>query len=255
MKSHEIDYEIKGHGIQAVEVELDPEEVVIAEAGAMNYLEEDINFEVKMGDGADQEEGFFGKVFKAGKRMLTGESLFLTHFTNIGNKKRKISFAAPYPGEIIPIDLENTENNEFICQKGAFLCGAKGTSIDIAFTKKLSTGLFGGEGFVLQKLSGDGKIFIHAGGTIIKKELNNESIFVDTGCLVGFHGDIDLDIIESGGLKSMLFGGEGLFLTKLSGAGIVYIQTMPFNKLAETIIQQSNIEQYINTGGSTNEDY
>jgi len=245
MKSHEIDYEIKGSGIQAIEVELDPEEVVIAEAGAMNYVDEDIVYSVKMGDGSNEKEGLFGKLFNAGKRMISGESLFLTHFKNNGNKKQKISFASPIPGEIIAIDLSKTMYGEFICQKGSFLCGALGTKIDMAFNKKLSTGFFGGEGFILQRLTGDGNVFINAGGTILKKTLNNKRILVDTGCLVGFQGDIEFNIKESGGLKSMLFGGEGLFLSELKGTGEVYIQTMPFNKFANTIFNEIDLSEYI----------
>ena len=239
MRSHEIDYEIKGHSIQAVEIELDPGEIVIAEAGAMNYLEGGIEFKSKMGDGSAQNEGFFGKVLNAGKRMLTGESLFLTHFSNESNNKKIVSFSAPYPGEIIPIDLEKIEDNTFICQKDSFLCAALGTNIDVEFTQKLGTGFFGGEGFILEKLSGDGMAFINAGGTIIEKKLEDDVIYLDTGCLVGFYGDINYDIKRAGNLKSMLFGGEGLFLAELSGTGTVFIQTMPFSRLADRIFSQA----------------
>jgi uncharacterized protein (TIGR00266 family) len=232
MKSHEIDYKIIGTGIQGVEIELDPEEIVIAEAGTMNYMDSEISFKTKMGDGSNEKESIISNFFKAGKRILTGESLFLTHFKNEGTSKKKIAFAAPIPGEIIPIDLSKYSN--FICQKNSFLCGAKGTKIDIALTN-MSAGFFGGEGFILQKLYGDGMIFINACGGFIKKELNNDYIMVDTGSLIGFSGEIEFEIETIKSLKSMIFGGEGLFLSKLSGTGVVFIQTMPYNKFTETI--------------------
>jgi len=235
MPSHEVDYQILGHDMQMVEVELDPEESVIAEAGMMTYLDQDIAFDTKMGDGSDPDQGFFGKVFSAGKRALTGESVFLTHFTNEGEQKQSVAFAAPFPGSIIALDL-GEEGGEVICQKDSFLCAAKGTSIGIAFTKRLGSGFFGGEGFILQRLTGDGMAFIHAGGTVIKKELNGETLRMDTGCLVGFTSGIDYDISLSGGLSSMLLGGEGIFLATLQGTGSVWIQSLPFSRLADRIL-------------------
>ncbi len=235
MNCHEIDYKIIGEGIQFVEVELDPQETVIAEAGAMVYMEDNINFESKMGDGSNADEGFMGKLFGAGKRMLTGESLFMTHFSNIGSGKKHVAFGAPYPGKVIPVDMSQI-NGDLICQKDAFLCAALGTKIGITFNKKLGAGLFGGEGFILQKLEGDGMAFIHAGGAIVEKELNGETIKIDTGCVVGFESSINYDIQKSGNLKSMLVGGEGLFLATLSGHGKIWIQSMPFSKLADRII-------------------
>ncbi|MCP4221432.1 MAG: TIGR00266 family protein, partial [bacterium] len=228
MISHEVDYEILGDDIQIVEVELDPGETVIAEAGAMNYMEEGITFEAKMGDGSQPDSGFFGKLMSAGQRVLTGESVFITHFTNSGAAKRRVSFAAPYPGKIVPIDLSKV-SGELLCQKDAFLCAAMGTEVGIAFTKRLGVGFFGGEGFILQRLRGDGMTFLHAGGTVIKKKLNNETLRVDTGCIVAFTGGIDYNIERSGNLKSMFFGGEGLFLATLRGSGTVLLQSLPFS--------------------------
>jgi len=235
MNSHEVDYEILGNDLQVVEVELDPAETVIAEAGAMNYMDEGITFEAKMGDGSSPSEGIMGKLLSAGKRALTGESIFLTHFTNCGSGKKRVSFSAPYPGQIIPLDLSENDE-EFVCQKDAFLCAAKGTKVSIAFTKRLGAGFFGGEGFVLQKLEGDGMAFVHAGGTIVKKQLNGEALKVDTGCIVGFSGDIDYSIERAGNLKSMFFGGEGLFLATLRGTGTVYLQSLPFSRLCDRIL-------------------
>lgn len=238
MKSHEIDYKIYGDDMQVVSIELDPQETVIAEAGSMNWMDRGIKFEAKMGDGSNPDKGIFGKLLDAGKRVLTGESLFLTHFTNEGQGKKEVSFAAPYPGSIIAIDLSTT-NNEIICQKDAFLCAAKGTEVTIAFTKRLGAGFFGGEGFILQKLRGDGLAFLHAGGTLIEKELNNESILVDTGCIVAFTKGLDYNIERAGNLKSMFFGGEGLFLATIQGTGKVYLQSLPFSRLADRIIQHA----------------
>ncbi|MBI9072720.1 MAG: TIGR00266 family protein [Melioribacteraceae bacterium] len=238
MKCHEVDYELIGDDLQLVEVELDPGETVIAEAGAMNYMEEGISFESKMGDGSDPDQGVFGKLLSVGKRVLTGESIFMTHFSNTGHGKRKVAFAAPYPGKIIPIDL-STINNELICQKDAFLCAAHGTEIGITFTKRLGAGFFGGEGFILQRLRGDGMSFIHVGGTVIKKELNNETLRVDTGCLAAFTNGIDYSIEKAGNLKSMFFGGEGLFLATLKGTGTVYLQSLPFSRMADRILQHA----------------
>lgn len=236
MNSHEVDYEIFGNDMQIVEVELDPGEVVIAEAGAMNYMEDGINFETKMGDGSTPSGGMLGSLLNVGKRVLTGESIFMTHFSNSGEGKKRVAFAAPYPGKIIPIDLA-LAGGELICQKDAFLCAAFGTNLDIAFNRRLGAGFFGGEGFILQRLSGDGKAFVHIGGTVIKRELNNEVLRVDTGCIAAFTPGIDYDIERAGGLKSMFFGGEGLFLATLRGTGTVYLQSLPFSRLAERVIR------------------
>ncbi|MCG6910613.1 MAG: TIGR00266 family protein [Deltaproteobacteria bacterium] len=238
MRSHEVDYEIIGDDIQIVEIELDPGETVIAEAGAMNYMDDGITFEAKMGDGSRPESGFFGKLMSAGQRVLTGESIFLTHFTNQGIGKKRVAFAAPYPGKIIPIDMTKV-NGELLCQKDAFLCAALGTEIGIAFNKRLGTGFFGGEGFIMQRLQGDGRAFVHAGGTVIKKKLNNETLRVDTGCLVAFTAGIDYDIQRAGSLKSMFFGGEGLFLATLRGTGTVLLQSLPFSRMADRILQHA----------------
>jgi uncharacterized protein (TIGR00266 family) len=235
MPSHEVDYQIHGDDMQIVEVELDPGETVVAEAGAMNYMEDGITFETRMGDGSQPDQGFMGKLFSAGKRMVTGESLFMTHFTNRGSGKKRVAFAAPYPGKIIPLDLSQL-GGRLTCQKDAFLCAALGTKISIAFQKKLGAGLFGGEGFILQKLEGDGKAFVHAGGTVIKKTLSGETLRVDTGCLVAFTDGVDYDIQRAGNLKSMFFGGEGLFLATLSGHGTVLLQSLPFSRLADRIL-------------------
>ncbi len=242
MQSHEIDYRILGESIQVVEIELDPQETVIAEAGAMLYMEDGINFKTKMGDGSEANEGVLGKLFKAGARMLTGESLFMTHFTNEGarsaNGKARVAFAAPYPGTVVPLDLRRMYNNEILVQKDGFLCAALGTKVSIAFNKKLTSTFFGGEGFILQKLQGDGKAFVHAGGTVIEKELNNETLRVDTGCVVAFESTIDFDIQRAGGLRSMVFGGEGIFLATLRGTGRVWLQSMPIRKLIEVLLPQ-----------------
>ena len=236
--SHEIDYRIHGDDLQTVEIELDPQETVIAEAGAMNWMEEDIAFEARMGDGTEADSGLMGKLFGAGKRLLTGESIFMTHFTNRGPLKRHVAFAAPYPGKIVPVDLA-TLGGDLLCQKDAFLCAAMGTRLSIAFNKKLGAGFFGGEGFILQKLQGDGKAFLHAGGTVVKRELRGETLRVDTGCIVAFDATVDYDIEMVGGLKSMLFGGEGLFLATLRGHGTVWMQSLPFSRLADRILMNA----------------
>jgi len=238
MECHEVDYRIIGDDMQIVEVELDGSETVVAEAGAMNYMDDGISFEAKMGDGSDADESVLGKLFGAGKRVLTGESLFMTHFTNISGGKKSVAFAAPYPGKIIPIDLAEI-GGELLCQKDAFLCAAYGTKVGIAFTKRFGAGFFGGEGFILQRLQGDGMIFIHMGGTVVTKELNNEIIKVDTGCIAAFTSGIDYAIERSGGLKSMFFGGEGMFLTTLSGTGTVLLQSLPFSRLADRILRNA----------------
>lgn len=238
MQCHEVDYKIIGDDIQIVEVELDPGETVVAEAGAMNYMDDGITFEAKMGDGSNPDEGVFGKFMSVGKRVLTGESIFMTHFTNRGIEKKRVAFAAPYPGKIVPIDMSKVRG-QLMCQKDAFLCAAYGTEVGIAFTKRLGTGFFGGEGFILQRLVGDGMAFVHAGGTVIKKKLNNETIRVDTGCIVAFTLGIDYDIERAGNLKSIFFGGEGLFLATLGGTGTVLLQSLPFSRMADRILQHA----------------
>ncbi len=234
MVSHELDYKIYGDDIQFVEVELDPRETVIAEAGTMVYMEQAITFEVRMGDGSEPNQSLSGKLFQAGSRLLTGESLFLTHFTNQGNSKGKVAFAAPYPGTIIPVDLREVRN-QLIVQKDGFLCAAFGTKLSVTLNKKIGAGLLGGEGFILQRVEGDGKVFIHAGGTVIEKQLNNETLRIDTGCVVAFEPSLDFDIETSGSLKSMVFGGEGLFLATMRGSGRVWLQSMPIRKLVRAL--------------------
>ena len=234
MNSHEIDYKIFGNDIQFVEVELDPGETVIAEAGAMVYMEEGISFEAKMGDGSTPNQSIMGKLLSAGSRLLTGESLFITHFTNRGYGKSRVAFAGPYPGTIIPVDLKQVRNS-LIVQKDGFLCAAFGTKLTITLNKKIGSGLLGGEGFILEKLEGDGKAFIHAGGTVIERQLNNETLRIDTGCVVAFEPTLDFDIETSGSLKSMVFGGEGLFLATMRGTGHVWLQSMPIRKLIRAL--------------------
>ncbi|RMH84423.1 TIGR00266 family protein [Pseudomonas sp. AOB-7] len=232
MPSHQLDYEILGSSAQSVEIVLDPGETVIAEAGAMNYMTEGVRFETRMGDGS--ASGLLGKLWGAGKRLLTGESLFMTHFSNAGKTQARVAFAAPYPGTVVPIDLAQV-GGRLICQKDAFLCAAHGTRIGIRFNKRIGAGFFGGEGFILQQLEGDGLAFVHAGGTVIRKQLNGETLRLDTGCLVAFSDGIDYDIALAGGLKSMLFGGEGILLATLKGSGTVWIQSLPFSRLAERV--------------------
>lgn len=223
--AHEIDYELIGDDMQLVEVTLDPQETVRAEAGTMMYMDNDIQMETGTGGG----------LMKGLKRMFTGESFFITSFTNVGNERQKVGFASPYPGKIIPVDLLE-KGGEFLCQKDAFLCAAQGIEVEVAFTKRIGAGLFGGEGFILQRLTGDGLAFIHAGGTIIKRELRpGEMLRVDTGCVVAFSKSINYDINFVGGFKNALFGGEGLFLVNLTGPGTVYLQSLPFSKLVDRI--------------------
>ncbi len=237
MRSHEIDYQILGDDLQFVEVELDPGETVIAEAGMMMYVEDGVGFETKMGDGSKPKAGFLDKVVSVGMRAISGESLFMTHFTNMSSGgKKHVAFGAPYPGKITAIDLDDA-NGELICQKDAFLCAALGTELSIAFNKKLGAGLFGGEGFILQRLRGDGMIFLHAGGSVVERRLVNEKILVDTGCIVAFENTIDYDIQRAGNLKSMIFGGEGLFLATLKGTGKIWLQSLPFSRLADRILK------------------
>lgn len=233
MQSDEIEYEIIGHDLQLIEIELDPGETVIAEAGAMNYMEEGISFEAKMGDGTSPSGGLSG-LLSAAKRAVGGGGLFLTHFTNQAQVKRRVSFSAPYPGKVLPIKLSDF-GGQFLCQHDAFLCAASGTRISIAFTKRFGAGAFGGDGFILQKLQGDGLAFVHAGGTLVQRELNNETMLIDTGCLVGLTEGIDYDIQRAGNLKSMFLGGEGLFFAKVSGTGTVMMQSLPFPRMVERI--------------------
>lgn len=236
--AHEIDYDILGEEMQYVEVELDPGESAVAEAGSMMYMDDEISMSTIFGDGSvkDDQGGFLGKMLGAGKRLITGESLFTTVFTHTGSSgKKHVAFASPYPGKIIPVDL-STIGGTIICQKDAFLSAAKGVSIGIHFQKKIGVGLFGGEGFIMQKLEGDGKAFLHAGGTIIKKELAaGETLRVDTGCLVALLPSVHYDIEFVGGIKSALFAGEGFFYAKLTGPGPVWLQSLPFSRLAGRI--------------------
>lgn len=235
MKSHEIDYQIFGEEMQYVEIELDPQEVVVAEAGSFMMMDDGIKMETIFGDGSEQNKGILGSLLGAGKRILTGESLFMTAFYNTLPGKRHVSFASPFPGKIIPIDLTKYQG-KFICQKDAFLCAAKGVSVGIEFSKKLGRGLFGGEGFIMQKLEGDGMAFVHAGGTMARKVLQaGETLRVDTGCLIGFTKDIDYDVEFIKGIRNKVFGGEGLFYAKLQGPGVVYIQSLPFSRLASRV--------------------
>lgn len=251
MQSHEIDYKIIGHDVQLVEVELDPNETVIAEAGAMLYMEDGIEFTTRMGDGSNPQAGFFDKIISAGSRIVTGESLFLTHFTNNGWGKKHVAFSAPYPGTIIPLNLREL-GGRIIVQRDAFLCAALGTKISITFSRRLGAGFFGGEGFILQQLQGDGNAFVHAGGTLIEKQLNNEVLRVDTGCIVGFEPAIDYSIEKAGGMRSMLFGGEGLFLATLRGTGKVWLQSMPIRKLIKELSPGGGNTRKESSGGLLN---
>ena len=236
VKCHKVDYEIKGNDCQLVEVQLDPSETVIAEAGAMMFLDDNIDFKAKFGDGSNPTQGFFGKLMSAGGRILTGESIFLTHFTNRGSMPARVAFAAPYPGTILAIDMQHLQNQTLICERDAFLAAAFGTKVSMHFHKKFGAGLFGGEGFILQKLQGDGMVFVHAGGTVIKRELRGERLRVDTGCLVAFTEGIQYDIVRVPGLKSMFFGGEGIFLASLQGTGTVWLQSLPFSRMCDRIL-------------------
>jgi uncharacterized protein (TIGR00266 family) len=237
MRSHEVDYKIFGDDLQFVEIELDPGETVIAEAGMMVYMEDGIGYDTKMGDGSKPKAGFLDAVVSAGMRAITGESLFLTHFTSTApTGKRHVAFGAPYPGRIVSIDLDDT-GGELICQKNSFLCAALGTELSVAFNKRIGAGLFGGEGFILQRLRGDGMVFVHAGGTVVERRLENGKLMVDTGCIVAFEPTIDYDIQRAGNLKSMIFGGEGIFLATLRGTGRVWLQSLPFSRLADRILK------------------
>ncbi len=239
MNAHEIDYQIYGEEMQFVEIELDPYETVIAEAGGMMMMDRDIEMTTIFGDGSQQEQGggIWDKVLSAGKRLITGESLFLTAFTHTGQGKRRVSFASPYPGKIIPLDLSELEG-KVVCQKDAFLCAAKGVHVGIEFSKRLGRGFFGGEGFIMQKLEGDGMAFMHAGGHVTMRELMiGEVLLVDTGCLVGFTRDVDYDIEYVRGVRNMFFGGEGLFYARLEGPGKVWVQSLPFSRLADRVLR------------------
>jgi uncharacterized protein (TIGR00266 family) len=237
ISNHEIDYRIFGEEMQYVEVELDPNETAVAEPGAFMMMDDGIQMQTIFGDGSQQTGGLLNKLFSAGKRMLVGESLFMTAFTNIGHGKKRVSFASPYPGKIIPLDLLRL-GGRIICQKDAFLCAAKGVSVGIEFQRKLGTGLFGGEGFIMERLEGDGMAFMHAGGHVIEKQLQpGELLKVDTGCLVGFTHGVDYNIEFIGGIRNTLFGGEGVFFATLRGEGKVWIQTLPISRLASRIIQ------------------
>ena len=237
----DIDYEIHGQELQFVEIELDPGESAIAEAGAMMFKGADVHMDTVFGDGsaAQDDSGFFGKLAHAGKRLLTGESLFMTLFTHQGRGKQRVAFAAPYPGTILPFRLD-TIGGTLICQKDAFLCAARGVSIGIHFQRKIMTGLFGGEGFIMQRLEGDGWVFVHAGGVVVERELaSGEELHVDTGCLAAMTPSVDFDIVRAGSVKSMIFGGEGVFFARLSGPGHVWLQSLPFSRLSGRILANS----------------
>jgi uncharacterized protein (TIGR00266 family) len=228
----DIDYEIKGQEMQFVEIELDPGESTIAEAGSMMFKDSDIGVDTVFGDGSKPDTGFFGKIASAGKRILTGESLFMTIFTHQGRDKARVAFAAPYPGTIVPFRLSEM-GGTLIAQRDAFLCAAKGVSVGIHFQRKIGAGIFGGQGFIMQRLEGDGWVFIHAGGTIVERELAaGEELHVDTGCLAAMTPSIDFDIVRAGSVKSMIFGGEGFFFAQLRGPGRVWLQSLPFSRLA-----------------------
>jgi uncharacterized protein (TIGR00266 family) len=244
ISNHEIDYKIYGEEMQYVEVELDPMETAIAESGAFMMMDDGIQMQTIFGDGSQQQQsGILGKLFSAGKRLLVGESLFMTAFTNIGQGKKRVSFASPYPGKIIPLDLTRL-GGTVICQKDAFLCAAKGVSVGIAFQRRLGTGLFGGEGFIMEKLQGDGMAFMHAGGHVFERYLTpGETLKIDTGCLVGFTQGIDYDIQFVGGIKNTIFGGEGLFFATLRGPGKIWIQTLPVSRLASRILSYGTVNR------------
>jgi uncharacterized protein (TIGR00266 family) len=230
-----VDYEIKGSEMQFVEVELDPGEAAVGEAGSLMYMDAGISMDTVFGDGSAQQGGFFGKLMGAGKRLITGESLFITVYSNQARTKQRVAFAAPYPGKILPMDLHRL-GGMLICQKDSFLCAARGVSIGIAFQQKLSVGFFGGEGFIMQKLEGDGLAFVHAGGTVIKRELQaGETLLIDTGCIVAYTPSVNVEIQYVGKIKTALFGGEGLFFAKATGPGQVWLQSLPFSRLASRV--------------------
>ncbi|OJV63009.1 MAG: TIGR00266 family protein [Clostridiales bacterium 38-18] len=250
MRAHEIDFEVFGDDLQFVEIELDPRESVVAEAGAMMYMENGIDMDTIFGDGSEGSGGggFMGKLASAGKRMITGESLFMTQFTNQASDRKKVAFAAPYPGKIVPVDLA-AYGGKIIAQKDAYLCSAKGISVGIEFQRKIGVGFFGGEGFIMQKLEGDGLAFLHAGGTIIEKELAaGELLRLDTGCLVALTGSVSYNIEMVKGIKSAVFGGEGLFLATLKGPGRVWLQSLPFSRMADRILSSARAHGGKSTG-------
>ena len=230
-----VDYEIKGAEMQFVEVELDPGEAAVGEAGSMFFMDPGITMDTVFGDGSAQSGGLFGKLLGAGKRLVTGESLFTTVYTNATSSKQRVAFGAPYPGKILPMDLRQL-GGMLICQRDAFLCAARGVSLGIAFQRKLSAGFFGGEGFIMQKLEGDGLAFVHAGGTVVRRELHaGQSLLVDTGCVVAYTPTVDFEIQYVGKVKTALFGGEGLFFAKLTGPGTIWLQSLPFSRLASRV--------------------
>ncbi len=230
-----VDFEIKGAEMQFVEVELDPGEAAIGEAGSMMFMDAGIQMDTVFGDGSPPQGGLLGKLLGAGKRLVTGESLFTTVFTNQGSSKLRVAFAAPYPGKILPMDLRQL-GGTLICQKDAFLCAARGVSLGIYFQQKLSVGFFGGEGFIMQKLDGDGLAFVHAGGTVVKRELRaGQTLFIDTGCIVALTPNVQFEIQYVGKIKTALFGGEGLFFAKVTGPGTVWLQSLPFSRLASRV--------------------
>jgi len=241
--NHEIDYRIHGEEMQCVEIELDPQETVIAESGSFMFMDDGIEMATVFGDGSDRAQGFFGKVMSAGKRLLTGESLFMTTFTNTGYGKQRVTFAAPYAGKIVPLDLSQF-GGKVVCQKDAFLCAAKGVQVGIEFQRKLGTGLFGGEGFIMQKLEGDGMAFLHAGGYILERDLAvGETLRIDTGCIVAYTQQIDYDVQFVKGIRNMVFGGEGLFFAVLRGPGKVWLQSLPVSRLAARILQYGTVNR------------
>lgn len=242
-RNHEIDYRIYGEEIQIVEIELDPQETAVAESGSFMMMDQEIQMQTMFGDGSQVNQGIFGKLVSAGKRMLTGESLFMTAFTNMGQGKKRVSFAAPYPGKIIPMDL-SLMGGKVICQKDAFLCAAKGVSIGIEWQRKLGTGIFGGEGFIMEKLEGDGMAFVHAGGLVLEKELlPGQVLKIDTGCLVAYTSGVDFDVEFVRGIKIMVFGGEGLFFATLRGPGKVWVQSLPISRLASRIVSYGTVRR------------
>ena len=248
MRSHEIDYQIRGDDLQFVEVYLDPEETVIAEAGAMIFMDDGITFEAKLGDGSEPEGGggFFRKAKSAAGRVLSGESLFMTHFTNTGWGRNQVAFGASVPGKIVPLDLQEI-GRPVICQRDAFLCAALGTKVSMHFNRRLGTGLFGGEGFILQRIEGDGLAFVNAGGMVVERRLAGETIRLDTGCLVAFEDGMEYSIERAGKLKTMAFGGEGIFLATISGHGRVWVQSLPFSRLADPIISAAVAAAVVST--------
>jgi len=249
ISNHEVDYRIFGSEMQCVEIELDPQETIMAEPGSFMMMNDGIQMNTIFGDGSNQENGIFGKLLSAGKRLLTGESLFMTAYTNMVSGKRTVTFAAPYPGKIIPLDLSRM-GGRITCQKDAFLCAAKGVSIGIEFQKKLGTGLFGGEGFIMEKLEGDGMAFLHAGGHVEERQLQaGEVLKIDTGCIVAFTKEVNYDIQFVGGIKNTLFGGEGVFFATLTGPGKVWIQSLPISRLAGRIISYGGFGKRREEGG------